>query len=131
MAAVILVDSDVLICHLRGRAEARDWLISARQSTGVLAVSAVSVAEVTGGMRTSERSSVWRLLDSLRCFDVSLPVARRAGELQRKHRRAHSGTGLGDYLIAATADVNGLNVATLNVKHYPMFAGLAPPFTLG
>ena len=41
---MILVDSDVLIAHLRGAEAARDWLISARRGTGVLAVSAVSLA---------------------------------------------------------------------------------------
>ncbi len=127
---MILVDSDVLICHLRGRAEARDWLLDARQQSGVLGVSAVSIAEVTGGMRATEKSSVWRLLDSLRFFDITLPVARHAGEYQRAHRRSHAGIGLGDYLVAATAEVNGLELATLNVKHFPMFPGLSPAFTL-
>ena len=36
--------------------------------------------------------------------------------------------GLGDYLIAATALIEGLELATLNVRHYPMFPGLARPF---
>jgi predicted nucleic acid-binding protein len=36
--------------------------------------------------------------------------------------------GLGDYLIAATALTEGLELATLNVRHYPMFPGLARPF---
>lgn len=48
----------------------------------------------------------------------------------RHHRRAHSGIGLGDYLIAATAEINGLELATLNVRHFPMFPDLRPPFTL-
>ena len=34
---VILVDSDVLIEHLRGSTAARDWLVHARQSSGPLA----------------------------------------------------------------------------------------------
>lgn len=37
---------------------------------------------------------------------------------------------LGDYFIAATADVKGLELATLNVRHYPMFKGLRSPFEL-
>jgi len=40
-------------------------------------------------------------------------------------------SALGDYLIAATAEVQGFELATLNVKHFPMFQGLRPPFTLG
>ena len=46
----------------------------------------------------------------------------------RTHERSHQGIGLGDYLIAATAQLEGLELATLNVRHFPMFKGLTPPF---
>ena len=32
------------------------------------------------------------------------------------------------YLVAATANVKGYEPATLNVKHFPMFKNLLPPF---
>jgi predicted nucleic acid-binding protein len=124
---VILVDSDVLIAHLRGIEAARDWLIDARRR-GPLAVSAVSITELVAGMRSTERREVWQLLASFNSKPVTDTVARRAGELMRQYRRSHTGIGLGDYLIAATADVNGLELATLNVRHFPMFDNLTPPF---
>lgn len=127
---MILVDSDILIAHLRGVDAARDWLRDVRTTIGPLVISAVSVTEITGGMRSSERSEVWRLLGSLHVEDVSEVIARRAGELMREYRRSHAGIGLGDYFIAATADVKGLELATLNVRHYPMFKGLRSPFEL-
>lgn len=127
---MILVDSDVLIAHLRGVESARQWLREQRSSSGPLAISAVTVAEVTGGMRSGERREVWQLLDSLRVEYVTDVVARRAGELMRRYRRSHAGIGLGDFLIAATADARGLELATLNVRHFPMFRGLRPPFRL-
>ena len=47
----------------------------------------------------------------------------------REYRRSHSGIGLGDYLIAATTLTEGLQeLATLNVRHYPMFPALNRPF---
>lgn len=127
---MILVDSDVLIAHFRGHQEAKDWLRNARQRTGRLAVSAVSVVEVAGGMRSPERKEVTRLLVSLLVIPVSERIAWRAAEFMRAHRRAHAGVGLGDYLIAATVDVEGLDLATLNVRHFPMFPGLPAPFVL-
>jgi predicted nucleic acid-binding protein len=127
---VILVDSDVLIANLRGKPAARDWLLTARQNTGPLAVSAVSVAEVAGGMRSPERQHVSRLLSSMRAFPVTELIAWRAAELMRAYRRSHQGIGLGDYLIAATAQVEGLNLATLNVRHFPMIKDLEAPFRL-
>lgn len=127
---MILVDSDVLIAHLRGHQAARDWLLTARRETGPLAVSTVSIAEVAGGMRSPERRPVSRLLSSLRAFGVTERVAWRAAELMRAYRRSHQGIGLGDYLIAATAEIEGLDLATLNVRHYPMIDGLKAPFGL-
>jgi predicted nucleic acid-binding protein len=38
--------------------------------------------------------------------------------------RCPRGFGLGDYLIAATAEVEGLDLATLNVRHFPMIKDL-------
>lgn len=125
----MLVDSDVLIAHLRGLGAARDWLLGARKARP-LAISVVSVAELVGGMRSVERREVWRLLSSFRAEPATEIIARRAGELMRRYRCSHTGIGLGDYLIAATADVKGLQLATLNVRHFPMFNDLRPPFAM-
>jgi hypothetical protein len=127
---VILVDSDVLIANLRGIPAARDWLLAARRDTGPLAISAVSVTEVAGGMRSPERRQVSRLLASMQTFPVTERIAWRAAEFMRAHRRSHQGIGLGDYLIAATAIVEGLEFATLNVRHFPMIEDLEAPFQI-
>jgi predicted nucleic acid-binding protein len=37
---------------------------------------------------------------------------------------------LGDYLIAATAATEGLQLARLNIRHFPMFADLRAPFDI-
>jgi hypothetical protein len=127
---VILVDSDVLIANLRGIPTARDWLLEARMDTGPLAISAVTVTEVAGGMRSPERRQVSRLLASMQTVPVTERIAWRAAEFMRAHRRSHQGIGLGDYLIAATAEVEGLDLATLNVRHFPMIDGLEAPFQI-
>lgn len=126
---MILVDSDILIAHLRGVEAARDWLIDAR-GQGFLAISVVSIAELVGGMRSAERREVWQLLASFRVEPVTEIIARRAGDFRRQYRRSHCGIGLGDYLIAATAEVKGYQLATLNVRHYPMSQDLRQPFEI-
>ena len=98
------------------------------QSSGPLATSVVSLTEIAGGMRSPERREVMRLLGSTQRFEVSEQVAWRAATLMREYRRSHTAIGLGDYLIAATALTEGLELTTLNVRHYPMFPGLARPF---
>lgn len=125
---MILIDSDVLIEHLRGNKDARDWLVQARRTSGPLAISVISLTEIAGGMRSPERREVIRLLGSMQRFEVTEQVAWRAATLMREYRRSNSGIGLGDYLIAATALTEGLELATLNVRHYPMLPALNRPF---
>jgi predicted nucleic acid-binding protein len=125
---VILVDSDVLIANLRGMPAAQDWLLAARRETGPLAVSVISLTEVAGGMQSPERRQVNRLLSSMRAFPVTERIAWRAAEFMRAYRRSHQAIGLGDYLVAATAEVEGLDLATLNVRHFPMIEHLEAPF---
>lgn len=125
---MILVDTDVLIAHLRGIEPAGHWLRQARRREP-LGVSVVSIAELTGGMRSAERREVWSLLSTLRAEPVTELVARHAGALMRRHRRSSPGIGIADYLIAATAEHCGATLATLNVRHFPMFPGLEPPWS--
>jgi predicted nucleic acid-binding protein len=54
---VILADTDILIAHLRGVTHGYEWLKQVRQS-GPLVVSALTIAELTDGMRSSERREV-------------------------------------------------------------------------
>ncbi len=125
---MILLDSDVLIANLMGVEGARQYLIRARTETGPLAASTVSVAEVAGGMRSRERREVTRLLASLRLFAVGEQIAWTAADLMGRYQRSNPRVRLGDYLIAATALVEGLELATLNVRHFPMIDGIVPPF---
>lgn len=126
---MILLDTDVLFAHLRGVEAARYWLLEA-STREPLAISVVSVSELVGGMRSGERREVWALLAALHKVPVSEMIARRAGDLMRDFRRSHSGIGLADYLIAATAEIEGAQLATLNTRHFPMFPALEAPFRL-
>lgn len=126
-ASLTLVDTDILIAHLRGLEPAGLWLRAARRA-GPLSISVITVAELTGGMRSAERSAVWGLLSAFQVEPITETVARRAGEFMRTYRSSYQGIGLPDYLIAATAELHGATLATLNTKHFPMFPGLKPPF---
>jgi predicted nucleic acid-binding protein len=59
---------------------------------------------------------------------VDESVARRAGDLGRRWRRSHPGIGVADLAIAATAEELGADLATRNLKHFPMFEGLRAPY---
>ena len=45
-----------------------------------------------------------------------------------KHYQRSHGLEFPDALIAATAEHHGLTLATLNVKHFPMFRNLKPAY---
>lgn len=121
-----LFDTTILIAHLRGDARASELLLDAVPSGAF--VSVVSRAEVEGGMRSAERSDVARLFHGLDLLPVTDAIARLAGRRLREFRRSHDGIDLADYLIAATAEDRGATLVTLNVRHFPMFPGLQPPW---
>ena len=124
-----VVDSDVLIAHLRGVKPAHEWL-RATFLDGRPIISVITVAEVIGGMTSPERFEVQSLLATFKIEPITEKVAHTAGELRRQYRRSHNGIGLGDYLIAATAIELQTLPATLNIKDYLMFPGLRRPFEL-
>ncbi len=120
-----LVDTDVVIDHLRGRQEAVELL---RSITGEVCISVLTRFEVLAGMRSDERHPTRTLLDSLDNVPVTEEAATRAGEMARIYRAAHRSISPVDYLIAATAEVHGHQLITLNVRHFPMFPDLEAPY---
>jgi predicted nucleic acid-binding protein len=81
-------------------------------------------------MRPPERREVTRLLGSMQRFEVTEQAAWRAATLMQEYHRSHPGIGLGDYLIAATALTEGLELATLNARHYSCFPNSRAPSDL-
>lgn len=68
------------------------------------------------------------LLDQIVWHPVDRPVAERAGEFGRRWLPAYSDIDAADFVVAATADLLGAELLTRNVKHFPMFEGLAAPY---
>jgi predicted nucleic acid-binding protein len=113
----VLLDTDVLIDLLRGRAATKAFLLEATGQS-VPCCSVISVAELGAGMRTAEEGPTSALLDSLVIFPVTREIAEVAGRFKRTTRNRR--LELADCLIAATAVVEGAAVATRNVRDYPM-----------
>jgi predicted nucleic acid-binding protein len=90
--------------------------------------SGLSRVEVEGGIRSAERAAVGRLFGSLKLEPVFDAVARRAGQHLRSQRSSHPGIDVTDYVIAATAELLGGELLTLNIEHFPMVVGLKPAF---
>ena len=121
----IVLDTGVLVDHLRGSASATKYLANLHSGPSC---SEISRIEVIQGLRSAERRAADRLFALITWVPVSEAVARRAGELGRRWRRSHPGIGVADLAIAATAEEIGAGLATRNLKHFPMFEGLRAPY---
>ena len=119
---MVLVDTDVLIWHLRGYAQATRRL----DQLGSLTLSAVSYLEVLQGMRNNvELAAVKKMLErrSATMLPISEAITQRAIALMESLTLSH-GLQMGDALIAASALVHQLPVLIGNVKHFAAVEGL-------
>ncbi len=107
----ILLDSDVLVDHLRGRRRVV-------AGSDALYVSAVTRAELFS-RRGAEERRVRRLLEPMTDVPVDTAIAERAGRLRRSSNRR-----LPDALIAATALEHRLTLVTRNVRDFDGIRGL-------
>ena len=118
----MLVDTDVLIWHLRGLPKATRTL----DALDRLTISAVTYLELLQGFRNrAEMAAVQKSLAMRNTIRLPLtpPVTERAIALMETLSLGH-GLQLGDALIAATALEHGLTVLTANTKHFSVIEGL-------
>ena len=108
-----LLDTGILIRHLRG-CKAVIHMLRALGGRDVLAISAVTRAEIRAGVRQEEDQATRRLLSRLKTVPVDAEIADRAGDLIRRAHRQGRTLHLADALIAATALRQRLSLITLN-----------------
>jgi len=117
--AEFLLDSDLVIWHLRGHASVVELVLSLARK-GRLALSAIARAEVLVGMREPERELTLLFLDSCETLPATAATADRAGEIIRDFRARGVTISLPDALIGATALLSSIPLYTCNPKLYPM-----------
>lgn len=125
MAAV--VDSSILIDFLRNEPPAVELLIRHRR-LGILHSNIIIKAEVLIGMRSGEEALTSRLLETIEWHALDDRIVEDAGALGRRWLPSHRGIEAADFILAATANLIGLPVLTLNVSDFPMFPDLKRPY---
>ncbi len=121
-----IVDSNILIDAIRARAPALHFLEEAARA-GPIWSSVVVRAEVVVGAMPDEDARIASWFEAITWQDVTPPIADLAGRLGIPFRRSHR-IGTVDLILAATAiELDGA-LATLNVRDFPMFPGLQPPY---
>lgn len=125
----MLVDTDVLIWHLRGYAQATRQLDALAQ----LQLSAVSYLEVLQGMRSkAELLAVQKMLQMRQAtiLPMTEAITQQAIALMEALTLSH-GLQMGDALIASTALAHQMPILTGNVKHFSVIPGLrVEPFLI-
>jgi hypothetical protein len=121
-----IVDSNVLIDAIRNRQPALGFLEGAADA-GALWSSVLVRTELWIGSRPGEDDRIANLMDRIAWHDVTPSIADHAGRLGAPFRLTHH-IGVVDLVLAATAIELGGTVATLNVRDFPMFPGLQPPY---
>lgn len=124
----LLLDTQVVIDHLRGDPCASRLLDQSVRAGHELWSATVVLAEVRAGMRRGEEEATEALFEVLRWQEATVEIADRAGDLARRFLKSQPGVDTVDYLIAATTEAIDATLLTLNTKHSPMFAGLEPAY---
>ncbi len=120
-----VLDASVIVDHLRGRTDSIEFIASL-QTRPLLSV--ISVAELRAGVRrASEEQMLSNFALSCELVPVNLEIAEHAGAFLRRFQPKY-GLGIADAIVAATAETAGAQVATLNVRHFPMFPDLLRPY---
>jgi predicted nucleic acid-binding protein len=121
----VLVDTNILIDLLNGHPEARNYL----RSLGKITISAITHYEVLAGCtetREGQLKTAEMLLSACSVIPVSADISSLAAQYQRKQKAKRK---MADFLIEATAQENGLQLATRNPQDFN-HARTILPYTL-
>ena len=125
----LVLDTSVLIDHLRGRPKAATEIIPRAIARGdELWSSYVVRAELLAGMRTVEETATRDLLRLITWADLDESTSEAVGALGRRFLSSHPGIDVSDLIVAALAQHLDAELKTTNVKHFPMFKGLKAPY---
>jgi predicted nucleic acid-binding protein len=79
-------------------------------------------------MRPAEEQATRALFSALVWHPVEADIAELAGAFGRQWLPHYRGIDSADLAIAATAQIVGAPLLTMNPRHFPMFQGLQPPY---
>jgi predicted nucleic acid-binding protein len=111
MRPAYLIDTAILIDHLRGIALSTTWLQSLHEGEAVISV--ITRAEVLAGGDSSEMAAAFDLCEHFACLPLAKETADHAAELRRKNKWE-----LPEAFQAALALEHGLRFVTRNSRDF-------------
>jgi len=119
-----IVDACVFVEHWRSKNKNDSLLTKLHQQKRRLYVSAIAKYEVLAGAHDEDMPKWHRLFDNVAVLafdDVTIDFARM---IYRQLKQKNKLIDITDILIAATAMVDDIPLATLNRKHFERISGL-------
>ena len=118
--ATYLLDTNIIIDALNQKRNRNAALFDLATAGHTLACCPINVAEVCAGLRPKEEERTTALLQSLKLYPITFPVAELAGRLKREYGSKGKTLSIPDTIVAAVALHNELVLITDNVKDFPM-----------
>lgn len=116
-----VIDTDIFIDLLRGVPEAKIFFERIKAREYMVSFSTILEVEIYAGQTAGsleEEKIITDVLDIMTRLDVTGSIAKRAGELRRKHM-----CSVPDAIIAATALVHKIqSIATRNKRHFEIIS---------
>jgi hypothetical protein len=125
-AKPILIDTNVIINHLRGQVQDTAFLkriMVEEEFQGLY--SAITEIELFAAEKVDETqvNEIISILDNLKRIELTSAIAQIAGNFMGRFRKSH-GLEMSDAIIAASVLVCSASLATINTRHYSFIPGL-------
>jgi hypothetical protein len=117
--AEYLLDTTIIIDHLRGDIKANTFLEEIGQRGDIAGCCCINIAEIYSGMLAKEVEKTNRFINSLYYYEITREISKAAGKLRQNYLRKGTTLAITDVIIGATALIYGLILVTRNIKHYP------------
>ena len=115
-----LLDTTVLIDHLRGQPKAVELMTRMARLGHELGVCCINIAELYSGLANEEQVRADKLINSLAYYEISRDTAKLAGGYRFRFARKGVALTTTDTLVAAAAVSNEATLVTANVRDYPI-----------
>lgn len=113
----ILLDTSILIDHIRQKETNQTPLYKLSEGGHEFCISILSHTECYSGKsiweRKNAKEALEAILSNIKILPLDIGVSKKAGEIRAKYS-----VGVGDAVIAATALIHELPIATLNSKDF-------------
>jgi tRNA(fMet)-specific endonuclease VapC len=121
---LILLDTSILIDYFRKTKKENSFFVELSDKYDFFAISVITKFEIYYGSNQLQKDFWDIVFENLTILPLSEKCIDEAISIQNKLKAVGLTIDFADLLIAATAKHNGLNIATLNVKHFNRIADL-------